>query len=79
MACSYVWQPNLGKLQKDGGTVLIFLGNISPKKALSRRILAVVRTEFAGQYPEVVKRYIAVLDEAVKDIPERSRKRNRKL
>jgi taurine transport system substrate-binding protein len=62
---SYVWQPNLSKLQKDGGTVLISSADLA-KKGIITADLGVVRTEFAGQYPEVVKRYIAVLDEAVK-------------
>ena len=62
---SYVWQPNLSKLQKDGGTVLISSADLA-KKGIVTADLGVVRTEFAGQYPDVVKRYIAVLDEAVK-------------
>ena len=62
---SYVWQPNLGKLQKDGGTVLISSADLAQKGIITAD-LGVVRTEFAGQYPDVVKRYIAVLDEAVK-------------
>ncbi len=62
---SYVWQPNLSKLQKDGGTVLISSADLA-KKGIITADLGVVRTAFAGQYPEAVKRYIGVLDEAVK-------------
>lgn len=62
---SYVWQPTLGKLQKTGGTILVTSADLA-KKGIITADLGVVRTEFANQYPDVVKQYVAVLDEAVK-------------
>jgi taurine transport system substrate-binding protein len=62
---SYVWQPTLGKLQKTGGTILVTSADLA-KKGIVTADLGVVRTEFANQYPDVVKQYVGVLDEAVK-------------
>jgi taurine transport system substrate-binding protein len=61
---SYVWQPNLSKLQKDGGKILITSADLA-KKGVITADLGVVRKEFAEKYPDVVKQYVAVLDQAV--------------
>jgi taurine transport system substrate-binding protein len=62
---SYVWQPNLSKLQKSGGTILVTSADLA-KKGVVTADLGVVRKEFAEKYPDVVKQYVAVLDDAVK-------------
>ncbi len=62
---SYLWQPNLGKLQKAEGTVLITSADLA-KKGVVTADLDVVSKEFADKYPDVVKRYVGVLDEAIK-------------
>ena len=61
---SYVWQPNLGKLQKAGGTILTTSADLAANGVVTAD-LGVVRKEFADQYPDVVKQYVAVLDQAV--------------
>lgn len=62
---SYVWQPNLGKLQKDGGSILMTSADLA-KKGVVTADVGVVRKEFAEKYPDAVKQYVAVLDQAVK-------------
>ncbi len=62
---SYVWQPNLSKLKKDGGTILITSADLAEKGVVTADV-GVVRKAFAEQYPDVVKQYVGVLDEAVK-------------
>ena len=62
---SYVWQPTLGKLKKDGGTILITSADLA-KKGIVTADLGVVRKEFAEKYPDAVKQYVSVLNDAVK-------------
>ncbi|MFM7426590.1 MAG: aliphatic sulfonate ABC transporter substrate-binding protein [Elainella sp.] len=61
---SYVWQPNLSKLKKDGGTILTTSADLATKGVVTAD-LGVVRKAFAEQYPDVVKQYVGVLDQAV--------------
>lgn len=62
---AYLWQPNLGKLQKTGGTILITSSDLA-KQGIVTADLGVVSKEFATKYPDAVKTYVGVLDEAVK-------------
>jgi len=62
---SYVWQPNLSKLQKDGGSILITSADLA-KQGVVTADVGVVRKEFAEKYPDAVRQYVAVLDQAVK-------------
>jgi len=62
---SYIWQPNLSKLEQEGGTILITSADLA-KKGVVTADLGVVRKEFAEKYPNVVKKYVAVLNEAIK-------------
>ncbi|MBD2329237.1 ABC transporter substrate-binding protein [Alkalinema sp. FACHB-956] len=62
---SYVWEPNLGKLKKDGGQIITTSADVA-KKGIITADVGVVRKEFAEKYPDVVKQYISLLDEAVK-------------
>lgn len=61
---SYLWQPNLSKLVKNGGTILVTSADLA-KKGVITADLGVVRREFAEKYPDVVKQYVAVLNEAI--------------
>jgi taurine transport system substrate-binding protein len=61
----YVWQPNLSKLQKIGGTILTTSADLA-KKGVVTADVGVVSKEFADQYPDAVKQYVAVLNEAIK-------------
>lgn len=61
----YVWQPNLGKLQNDRGTILISSADLAKRGVITADV-GVVRKEFMAKYPELVKQYVAVLDKAVK-------------
>lgn len=62
---AYVWNPNLAKLIADGGTVLVTSEDLA-KKGKTTYDLAVVTTEFADKYPDVVKIWLAQQDKAVK-------------
>ena len=62
---AYLWQPNLGKLLKDGGTVLISSADLAQKGVVTADV-GVVRQEFAQKYPDVVKQYVEVLNQGVK-------------
>lgn len=65
----YVWQPNLGKLQKDGGTILVTSADLA-KRGVVTADVGVVRQEFMEKYPDTVKQYVAMLDQAVKSYRE---------
>ncbi len=54
---AYIWYPVLGKLIDDGGVVITTSEEQAQRGALTADV-TVVRTEFAEQYPEVVKNYI---------------------
>ncbi|MBD3885016.1 ABC transporter substrate-binding protein [Phormidium tenue FACHB-886] len=61
----YLWQPNLSKLQKAGGTVLKTSADLA-KQGVVTADVGVVSKEFADKYPDTVKQYVSVLNEAVK-------------
>lgn len=60
----YIWYPNLPKLVDNGGKILVSSADMA-KKGVVTADLGVVRTEFADQYPDAMKKYVAVLDEAI--------------
>ncbi|MBD1909179.1 MULTISPECIES: ABC transporter substrate-binding protein [unclassified Leptolyngbya] len=60
----YVWEPSLSKIQKDGGTVLATSADLAKRGAATFDV-SIVRQEFVQQYPDVVKQYTEILDEAV--------------
>lgn len=62
---AYVWNPNLAKIVKDGGHVLVSSEDLA-KEGKTTYDLAVVTKEFAGQYPDAVKTWVAQQDRAVK-------------
>lgn len=59
----FTWQPVQSKLLANDGKVIITSKQIADKGALTGEF-GVVRKDFVSKYPEVVKGYIAVLDEA---------------
>lgn len=61
----YVWEPSLSKMQKDGGAILATSEDLA-KRGYATFDVAVVRNEFSRRYPEVLKQYVKVLDQAVK-------------
>ena len=60
----YIWYPNLPKLVDNGGKILVTSADMAEQGVITAD-LGVVRTEFAGQYPDAMKKYVEVLDEAV--------------
>jgi taurine transport system substrate-binding protein len=62
---AYVWNPNLAKLIKDGGHVLVSSEDLA-KEGKTTYDLAVVTKDFAGKYPDAVKTWVAQQDKAVK-------------
>ncbi|HEX5925297.1 MAG TPA: ABC transporter substrate-binding protein [Baekduia sp.] len=62
---AYVWNPNLAKLIKDGGHVLVSSADLA-KEGKTTYDLAVVTKDFAGKYPDAVKTWVAQQDRAVK-------------
>jgi len=62
---AYTWQPSQSKLLEDGGKVIISSAEVAAKGGITGEF-GVVHNSFIGKYPQVVKGYISVLDEAVK-------------
>jgi taurine transport system substrate-binding protein len=60
----YVWQPTQAQLLQNGGKILITSKELAEKGALTGEF-GIVYKDFVNKYPQVVKDYIAVLDEAV--------------
>jgi taurine transport system substrate-binding protein len=61
---AYVWNPNLASIIDDGGEVLITSAELA-EEGKTTYDLAVVRTEFAEQYPEAVQTWVEQQDKAV--------------
>jgi taurine transport system substrate-binding protein len=62
---AYVWNPNLAKIIKDGGHVLVSSADLA-KEGKTTYDLAVVTKAFAGKYPDAVRTWVAQQDKAVK-------------
>jgi taurine transport system substrate-binding protein len=65
IAGAYVWNPNLAKIVKDGGHVLVSSEDLA-REGKTTYDLAVVTKSFAGKYPDAVKTWVAQQDKAVK-------------
>jgi len=61
----YIWQPNLSKLEKAGGSILKTSADLA-KQGVVTADVGVVSKAFADKYPDAVKQYVLVLNEAVK-------------
>ncbi|HET6506793.1 MAG TPA: ABC transporter substrate-binding protein [Baekduia sp.] len=62
---AYVWNPNLARIVKDGGHVLVTSEDLA-KEGKTTYDLAVVTKDFAGKYPDAVRTWVAQEDRAVK-------------
>ncbi|HWT92806.1 MAG TPA: ABC transporter substrate-binding protein [Solirubrobacteraceae bacterium] len=62
---AYVWNPVLAQLVKDGATILADSEQLA-EKGKTTYDLAVVANDFAEQYPDAVKTWVAQQDRAVK-------------
>ncbi len=61
---AYVWNPNLAKIKSEGGKVLVDSKQLS-EKGKTTYDLAVVRNEFAKQYPDAVTTWVEQQNRAV--------------
>jgi taurine transport system substrate-binding protein len=61
---TYVWQPNLSKLKKQGGTILATSAELAEKGVVTADV-GVVSKAFAQKYPDAVKKYVEVLNQAI--------------
>ncbi|BBI32405.1 taurine ABC transporter substrate-binding protein [Cohnella abietis] len=62
---AFVWNPILSKLIADDGSILVTAQQLADKGSITADV-GVVRTAFANDYPNFLKDYVSVLDEAVK-------------
>lgn len=62
---AYIWQPAQSKLISDGGKVIISSEEVAKKGGVTGEF-GIVSNDFAAKYPDVVKAYIDILDEATK-------------
>ncbi|MBP2001189.1 taurine transport system substrate-binding protein [Paenibacillus shirakamiensis] len=63
---AYIWQPTQSTLIEHGGNVLLTSKDVAAKGGITGEV-GVVQKEFLSKYPNVVKDYISVLDEAVQE------------
>lgn len=61
---AYVWNPNLAKIQEDGGKILITSAELA-KKGKTTYDLAVVTNDFASSYPDAVTTWVEQQNKAV--------------
>lgn len=61
---AFVWQPTLAKLVESDGQILTTAKQLSEKGIITADV-GVVSTAFAEKYPDFLKQYVGVLDEAV--------------
>ncbi|MBJ6361813.1 ABC transporter substrate-binding protein [Paenibacillus sp. MAHUQ-46] len=61
---AFVWQPTLAKLIENKGTILTTAKKLAEKGIITADV-GVVSTAFANKYPQFLKQYVGVLDEAI--------------
>lgn len=64
---AYVWNPNLAKIVKDGGKVLITSEDLA-KKGKTTYDLAVAANSFADKYPQALTTWAAQQNKAIQEI-----------
>ena len=62
---AYVWEPVKSKLLDNGGAEIVSSEKMAEKGALTAEV-GIVSNSFYEKYPDVVKKYIDILDESVK-------------
>ncbi len=60
----YIWYPHLQKLIDGGGKILTTSADMAKRGTITAD-LGIVRKQFIEQYPDAVKKYVEVLDEAI--------------
>jgi taurine transport system substrate-binding protein len=60
-----VWQPTLNKLISAKGSILVTAKNLYQKGVITADV-GVAQKDLVANYPDTLKRYVALLDEAVK-------------
>ncbi|MBH8608259.1 aliphatic sulfonate ABC transporter substrate-binding protein [Thermoactinomyces sp. CICC 10521] len=63
---AYIWQPTQDKLIREGGNVIVTSGDLVKKGVVTAEV-GIVHKDFLKKYPDIVKGYISVLNEAVGD------------
>lgn len=61
----YVWYPHLQQLIDGGGKVLITSGDLEAQYGIITADVGIVSKNFLQQYPDAVKKYVGVLNEAI--------------
>ncbi|WP_027409991.1 aliphatic sulfonate ABC transporter substrate-binding protein [Anoxybacteroides tepidamans] len=61
---AYIWQPTQTKLINEGGRVIVTSSDLFKKGTVTGEF-GIVSQDFARKYPEIVKGYVSVLDQAV--------------
>ncbi len=62
---AYLWNPNLAKIEKEGGKVLVTSKQLA-EKGKTTYDLAVATNELAKEFPEALQAWVAEQDKAVK-------------
>jgi len=62
---AFVWNPVLAKLTAEDGSIVVSAQQLADQGAITADV-GIVRAKFAEDYPEFVKQYVSVLDDAVK-------------
>jgi taurine transport system substrate-binding protein len=62
---AYTWQPFIKDMKDSGGKTLVTSGELAGK-GWGVMNLGVARTAFAQQYPDALKKFVGVMDRAVK-------------
>lgn len=63
---AYIWQPAQANLIADGGKVITTSEDVAKNGAITGEF-GIVSNDFASKYPDVVKAYIDILDQATKE------------
>lgn len=66
---AYMWQPAQEKLVEAGGTVIVTSEELA-KKGYVTGEFGIVSNDFLAKYPDAVKKYIDILDQATKEYRE---------
>lgn len=61
---SFIWQPTLGKLVEDNGSVILTAGQLA-NAGIVTADLGIVSQQFVSRYPNFLASYVSLLNEAV--------------
>lgn len=63
---AYIWQPAQAKLVADGGRVILTSKEVAKEGSITGEF-GIVSNDFASKYPDTVKAYVDILDQATKE------------